>query len=120
MCTSLAPRIGYDLAAAVAKAAPRSGRTVREVALEMSGKSPEAVGQALGSDATAVVSKLGVPTREEIERLLEPHGQTVRGTGVGGAAGGWTGTDGRRLVRRRRRSTTCSSPPEPAEHPVAR
>jgi len=34
------------------------------------------------------VSKLGVPTREEIERLLEPRGQTVRGTGVGGAAGG--------------------------------
>jgi len=27
-------------------------------------------------------------TAEEIQRLLDPHGQTVRGTGVGGSAGG--------------------------------
>jgi fumarate hydratase, class II len=88
MCTALAPRIGYDLAAAVAKTAFKTGRNVREVASEMHGKTPEQVGQDLGSDALGVVSKLGVPTREEIERLLEPHGQTIRGTGVGGAAGG--------------------------------
>jgi fumarate hydratase, class II len=34
MCTSLAPLIGYDKAAAIAKEAFASGRTVREVALE--------------------------------------------------------------------------------------
>ncbi|MFN2451586.1 MAG: class II fumarate hydratase [Candidatus Dormibacteria bacterium] len=33
-CTALAPRLGYDAAAAVAKAAYASGRTVREVARE--------------------------------------------------------------------------------------
>lgn len=34
-CTSLAPKIGYDLAAKVAKEALRTNRTVREVATEM-------------------------------------------------------------------------------------
>ncbi len=33
MCTSLAPKIGYDAAAAIAKEAYASGKTVREVAL---------------------------------------------------------------------------------------
>jgi len=37
MCTSLAPVIGYDNAAAIAKQAYAEGRTVREVALEKSG-----------------------------------------------------------------------------------
>jgi len=34
MCTSLAPIIGYDAAAAIAKEAAASGRTIREVARE--------------------------------------------------------------------------------------
>ena len=34
MCTSLAPVIGYDKAAALAKQAFAEGRTVRELALE--------------------------------------------------------------------------------------
>jgi fumarate hydratase class II len=34
MCTALAPAIGYDRAAAIAKQAHETGRTVREVALE--------------------------------------------------------------------------------------
>ena len=34
MCTSLAPKIGYDKAAAVAKEAYKSGKTVRQVATE--------------------------------------------------------------------------------------
>ncbi len=34
MCTSLAPLIGYDRAAAIAKEAYRTGKTVRQVALE--------------------------------------------------------------------------------------
>jgi fumarate hydratase class II len=37
MCTALAPVIGYDNAANIAKVAYESGRTVREVALEISG-----------------------------------------------------------------------------------
>ena len=34
MCTSLAPVIGYDAAAAIAKEAYATGKTVRQVALE--------------------------------------------------------------------------------------
>jgi fumarate hydratase, class II len=37
MCTALAPVLGYDKAAQIAKRAFESGRTVREVAREMSG-----------------------------------------------------------------------------------
>jgi fumarate hydratase class II len=37
MCTALAPVIGYDQAALIAKVAYESGRNVREVAREMSG-----------------------------------------------------------------------------------
>ncbi len=39
MCTPLAPAIGYDRAAAIAKEAYQSGRTVREVAREQAGLS---------------------------------------------------------------------------------
>ena len=53
MCTALAPVIGYDKAAQIAKTAYESGRTVREVALESSG--------------------LDRPT---LERLLDPRTQT--------------------------------------------
>src|SRR5512139_437029 len=56
MCTALAPVIGYDRAAAIAKAAHASGRTVRAVALEM---------QLLPAD--------------ELERLLDPRPQTEPG-----------------------------------------
>jgi fumarate hydratase, class II len=52
MCTGLAPILGYDRAAAIAKLAHESGRTVREVALEVSG--------------------LDKPT---LERLLDPRRQ---------------------------------------------
>lgn len=41
MCTSLAPAIGYDQAAAIAKEAFATGRTVREVALAKQVCSPE-------------------------------------------------------------------------------
>jgi fumarate hydratase class II len=37
MCTGLAPEIGYDKAARIAKVAYETGRTVREVASELSG-----------------------------------------------------------------------------------
>jgi fumarate hydratase class II len=41
MCTSLAPEIGYDNAAKIAKESYRTGKTVREVALEQKVLSPE-------------------------------------------------------------------------------
>ena len=56
MCTALAPAIGYDKAARIAKTAYETGRTVREVALEISG--------------------LDKPT---LDRLLDPRGQTEPG-----------------------------------------
>ncbi len=47
MCTVLAPEIGYEQAAAIAKQAFRTGRTVREVAREMSGIPEERLNQLL-------------------------------------------------------------------------
>ena len=47
MCTVLAPEIGYERAAAIAKQAYASGRTVREVAAESSGLAPERLNQLL-------------------------------------------------------------------------
>lgn len=55
MCTALAPEIGYDKAAEIAKAAFKSGRTVREVAREMSGLD-----------------------KERLDELLDPKKQTGR------------------------------------------
>ncbi|MDE3068543.1 MAG: class II fumarate hydratase [Verrucomicrobiota bacterium] len=65
MCTSLAPVIGYDQAAKIAKAAYESGRTVREVAREMSGLD-----------------------NRKMDELLDARSQTEPGTGLGTAAGG--------------------------------
>ncbi len=53
MCTALAPVIGYDKAATIAKRAYETGRTVREVARESSGIAPA-----------------------ELDRLLDPRTQT--------------------------------------------
>jgi len=55
MCTVLAPVIGYEKAAAIAKEAYRSGRTVREVARETSGISEARLSELLdpGSQAGA-------------------------------------------------------------------
>jgi len=47
MCTVLAPEIGYDRAAAIAKDAYASGRTVREVAREKSGLSEDRLSELL-------------------------------------------------------------------------
>jgi len=53
MCTSLAPVIGYDQAAAIAKEAYQTGRTVREVALAK-----------------------GVLSETDLKRLLDPASMT--------------------------------------------
>ncbi len=45
--TGLVPKIGYDRAAAIAKEAAESGRTIREVAAERTGLSPEELDEAL-------------------------------------------------------------------------
>jgi len=47
MCTVLAPEIGYEKAAAIAKEAYRTNRTVREVAREMSGIPDDRLAQLL-------------------------------------------------------------------------
>ncbi len=47
MCTVLAPEIGYEKAAAIAKEAYKTGRTVREVAREMSGLAEDRLNELL-------------------------------------------------------------------------
>jgi fumarate hydratase, class II len=62
--TALAPRIGYEAAANVAKAAAKSGRTIREVAREMTDL-----------------------TEAELDELLDPAAMTEPGTTLGPAGG---------------------------------
>jgi fumarate hydratase class II len=64
-CTALAPRIGYDAAAALAKKAFATGRTVREVA----------------RDSTDL-------SEQELDELLDPAKMTEPGLGSGAGAGG--------------------------------
>ncbi|QBD79997.1 class II fumarate hydratase [Ktedonosporobacter rubrisoli] len=64
ICTSLAPVIGYDAAAAISKEAHRTGKTVREVAREKTSLS-----------------------EEELQRILDPASMTKPGL-EGGPAGG--------------------------------
>jgi len=47
MCTSLAPSIGYDKAAEIAKESFKTGKTVRQVAAEKKLMSPEQLDRAL-------------------------------------------------------------------------
>ena len=86
MCTALAPRIGYDNASALAKTAYHDGRTVREVAHELEGLAAPEVEKRLGPPASAATleSRGGFPSRDEVDRLLDPRSQTERGTGSGG------------------------------------
>ncbi len=64
-CTALAPKIGYDAAAAIAKEAYASGRTVREVATQK-----------------------GVLSPAELDAALDPRAQTEGGIHGAGGAGG--------------------------------
>ena len=65
MCTALAPEIGYDQAAKIAKVAYETGRTVREVATEISGLS-----------------------KNRLDELLDARSQTEPGSGLGIGGGG--------------------------------
>ena len=58
MCTALAPKIGYDEAASIAKEAFKTGRTVRQIAEERKVLPPE-----------------------ELDHALDPRGQTEGGVG---------------------------------------
>ena len=64
ICTALAPAIGYDAAAAIAKEAFKSNRTIREVALER-------------TDLKAA----------DLDRILDPSGMTEPGFSSGVAGG---------------------------------
>ncbi|HEX4263727.1 MAG TPA: class II fumarate hydratase [Verrucomicrobiae bacterium] len=65
MCTALASEIGYDQAAKIAKVAYETRRTVREVALEISGLD-----------------------KDKLDKLLDAKSQTEPGTSLGMGAGG--------------------------------
>jgi fumarate hydratase class II len=90
MCTALAPRIGYDNAAAIAKAAYNEGRTIREIALELVGLDPDRVAARLGDPALSDLlrDKGGFLSALEVERLLDPTSQTIRGAGLQGGTSG--------------------------------
>ncbi|MCC7370508.1 MAG: class II fumarate hydratase [Chloroflexi bacterium] len=64
ICTALAPEVGYDAAASIAKEAYASGRTIREVA----------------RDKTSL-------SESDLDRLLDPSGMTEPGL-TGGPGGG--------------------------------
>ncbi|HLH21886.1 MAG TPA: class II fumarate hydratase [Chloroflexota bacterium] len=64
ICTALAPAIGYDAAAAIAKEAFKSGRTIREVALERTDLKPA-----------------------DLDRILDPTSMTEPGFSSGVAGG---------------------------------
>ena len=65
MVTSLAPRIGYDAAAEIAKESVKTGKTVRELCLEKKVLPPD-----------------------ELAEALDPWAQTEGGIHAGGGAGG--------------------------------
>ena len=70
MCTALAPRVGYDTAAAIAKLAYKQGKNVRDIAVDqVAGQSVEDVTRALGlKDAPPSLSKQGAPDDSGIQR----------------------------------------------------
>jgi fumarate hydratase class II len=85
MCTVLAPEIGYDAAAAIAKHAYHHGLNVRDVVLSLAGKSAAEAAQALHLNQPL---SRDIPDAERLHQLLDPYTQTIRGTGLGRAAGG--------------------------------
>jgi fumarate hydratase class II len=72
MCTALAPEIGYDNAAKIAKVAYESGRTVREVAMEISGLEKQRIDELLDprrqTEVKAPRSKSQAPGKHQIPK----------------------------------------------------
>jgi fumarate hydratase class II len=81
MCTALAPRIGYDAAAAVAKVASKTGRNVRDVVNDLVGKPAADYETILGVAASPAAQSMGPLRQDEVDQLLDPMRQTHRGTG---------------------------------------
>ena len=79
LATALAPEIGYDAAAALAKEALKTGRTIRELALGARASPPD-----------------------RLDELLDPAAMTEPGLGTGG--GGWLGRQRGPTRRGRRRA----------------
>jgi fumarate hydratase class II len=65
MCTALAPKIGYDKAADIAKESYKTGKTVRQLASEMN-----------------------LMTKAELDKLLDPRRMTEPGVVEGASVGG--------------------------------
>ena len=61
ICTALAPEIGYDAAAAIAKEAYKTGRTVAEVALEKTGLTAEDLKRILNPESMVFPGLTGAP-----------------------------------------------------------
>lgn len=61
ICTALAPEIGYDAAAAIAKEAYKTGRTVAEVALEKTGLSADDLKRILNPESMVFPGLTGAP-----------------------------------------------------------
>ncbi len=61
ICTALAPEIGYDAAAAIAKEAYKSGRTVAEVALEKTGLTADDLKRILNPESMVFPGLTGAP-----------------------------------------------------------
>ena len=61
ICTALAPAIGYDAAAAIAKEAHKTGRTIREVARERTSLSEEDLEQILDPSKMTEPGLTGTP-----------------------------------------------------------
>ena len=61
ICTSLAPEIGYDAAAAIAKDAYKTGRTVAEVAAEKTSLKAEEIARLLDPASMVEPGLTGAP-----------------------------------------------------------
>jgi len=96
LATALAPVLGYDEAAKLAKDALKSGRTIRELALER------------GLDPA------------ELDRLLDPAAMTEPGLGSGGAGGGVELPQTARGSSGQTPAGSRAAPPLDEEHPTNR
>jgi fumarate hydratase class II len=61
LTTALAPAIGYDAAAEIAREAARTGKTIREVALERGVLSAEKLGELLDPEPMTEPGVRGIP-----------------------------------------------------------
>ena len=75
MCTALAPEIGYDAAAAIAKESYKTGRTVREVTLEKGVVSPERLKELLDPRG---MTEPGIAARKPAKKAAKKKSKTKR------------------------------------------